>query len=356
MQFLRKVGVAAAATLLTFALLGFGFAWSSHQVFGTATGLKQVFVKSGVYQSIVADVLHQQTNTSPNTAIPVDQPQVKQIIENAFPPQFLQSQTEQVIDALYTWLNGKSPSLQFAVDLSTAKRKLADGVEQYTIAHLATLPSCPANEIPSGDIDPFSAACVPGGIDRRAIAAKERETIVNGSFLKNSTISASTLKNSDGKTLSQQLQKAPAVYRRAKLGLYISALLALTLAAIVVFASATWRQGLRKVSTILVIVGAVSASLGWASSVAVHRASSKIASLQATDKALQQQVLNVVQVFTDTLRTRWVTYGVVLIVLGIITLATLRLTASRQAKGIVTPQDKVNDESVNAKTDPPQNI
>lgn len=353
MLFPRKVIGTVAVTLLVLTLFGLGLVWSIHQTFGTARSVEQALAKSGIYQSIVADVLHsKQGSSSSSTPIPIDQPQVRQVIESAFPPRFLQSQTEQVINAVYAWLNGKSPSLQFTVDLSAAKLNLADGIEQYTIARLTTLPICPANEIPSGDINPFSITCVAGGINIHAVAVKEREAILNGDFLKNSTISANTIRNNDGKPLSQELQAAPTAYRRAKLGLYANALLALALAILVVFMSTTWRPGLHKVSTILIIIGTVSASLGWISSFAIHHALLKIASIQATDKAIQQQVFNIAQSLVDSLRVWWITYGVTLLVLGIATLVALHLTATKQAKKVPDKLEATSDELASSKTDP----
>ena len=116
MQFLRKMAVSAAASLLVLTLFSFGFAWSLHQVFGTSKNIKHALSGSGLYQSAVPAILSQQQNSqSGGNTVPLNQPQVKQIIENAFPPQFLQSQTEQAIDQIYAWANGKTPTLQFTV-------------------------------------------------------------------------------------------------------------------------------------------------------------------------------------------------------------------------------------------------
>ncbi|HSX00163.1 MAG TPA: hypothetical protein VLH38_03970 [Patescibacteria group bacterium] len=328
MHFLRKVAVAAAATLLTITLFSLGLAWSGHQVFGTSNAIKHALSKSGIYQSAVTEILHKQQGTdNSGSNLPVDQPQIKQIIEDAFPPQFLQSQVEQVINAVYAWLNGKTPSLQFSVDLGPAKLKLADGVEQYVISHLATLPPCAANAIPSGDIDPLNTTCAPPGLDVRAVAAKERENILRGDFLKDSTLSADSIKDKDGKTLNQRLQEAPKNYRRVMLVFYGSGLLALVVGAVIVFGSTTWRLGLRRVAIILITIGTMGVALGFISSLAVHYTSTKIASAQASDKVLQQQLLSIIRSLTDNLRTWWIIYGVALLALGIAALLTLHLTA-----------------------------
>jgi hypothetical protein len=331
MPFIRKAAIAAAASLLACTLFSFGFAWSFHQVFGTSRDIKQALSKSGIYQSVVAEVLrHQQTSQQGNGVgsnnIPIDQPQVKQVIQNAFPPQFLQAQSEQVINAVYAWLNSKTPALQFTIDLSAAKVKLADGIGQYATAHLSSLPACAANAIPTGTIDPLNATCVPAGFDIAAASATARDSILHGDFLKNSNISADSIKNSSGKTLSQQLQPAPKVYNRVNLGVYASGVLALVWAIAIVFASTNRRSGLRKVSTTIITIGAISAALGFLSSFAVHEAANKIASAQTGDKALQQQLITIVQSLADNLRTWWAGYGATLIVLSVVILLTLHLT------------------------------
>lgn len=336
MQFLQKIAVRAAATLLVILLFSFGFGWSLHQVVGNSENVKRALDKSGIYQSVVAELLDRQQTDHPSSGtstnnIPTDQPEVRKIIGNAFPPKFLQAQSEQVIDAAYARINGKTPTLQFTIDLSTAKIQLADGIGQYASARLASLPACAPGQMPGSDIDPLRATCLPMGLDTAAAAAKVRDDILNGDFLKDPIISANSIKTDDGKTLSQQFEGAPSAYRRAKLDLYGSGVLMLALAAVIVFLSTTWRVGVRKLAVVLITLGTISTVLGWLSSFAMQHAATKAASLHTTtDKALQQQGIAIAQSLIDNLRTWWMAYGLTLVVLGLGALLALHVVKPKK--------------------------
>jgi hypothetical protein len=350
MQFLRKAALAAAASLLVLTLSGFGFAWSAYQVFGTSQEIKQALDKSGIYKTVVGEVLKQHQNDQPSGGnpagkVPVDQPQIRQIIGQAFPSHFLQSQAETVIDATYSWLSGKTPALQFNIDLGGAKTTLADGIGQYAGTRLASLPACTADNIPSGDIDAFNATCVPPGFDTNAAVAQARGQILNGDFLKDTNINASTLKTGNGKILAQQLHEAPGIYRRAKLAVYLGGMVALLLAVAVVFLAVTWRVGVRKIAVIALTVGIISALLGWLSSFAVHQVAHKIATMHSSNTSLQVQLVDIVQSLADSLRTNWVAYGIGLVVVGAGALIALHFTLPKNPIDLAPRRKPAKDEA-----------
>ncbi|HSX34245.1 MAG TPA: hypothetical protein VLF62_01200 [Candidatus Saccharimonadales bacterium] len=335
MQFLRKAALTAAASLLGITLFSFGLTWSLYQVFSTPHQLKTSITSSGLYDSAIAAILKQQSKTAEpggaSSDVPVNRPEVQKIIEQAFPPQLLQSQTEQVIDATYTWLSGDAASLQFSLDFSQAKANLANGLQQYAKQRLSSLPACPANTIPYEGVDVFNATCVPPGADINAIAAKAHDDIMNGDFLKDPTLNASTLKTSDGKPLQEQLREAPGIYRAVTWSVYGGAVLALLLAAAMVFLSVTRRVGVRRVAISSITVGALSAVLGWLSSFAVHQLAHKFTDSQTSNTSLQPQISNLVQSLADDLRNWWVIFGLTCVVLGIAALIALHVTKPKNA-------------------------
>ena len=289
---------------------------------GSAGEVKKALRVSGIYQSAVSEALSQaqkdQQKDTPTTTndIPVTNSQVRSIIESAFPPSFLQTQTEGVIDSTYAFVQGQTPKLQFKIDLSGAKTRLADGIGQYVQTHLASLPACTAASLPANDdVDPFNATCVPAGFDIQGAVAKSRDSILQGDFLKDTVITADTIKDDKGRTLSEQAKQAPDAYQKGVLATYGSGILALGLAAAVVFGSADWRRGLRRAGVIFITIGALSALFGWMSSFTVHKVAAKIAN-DTADQPLQLQLIKVIQSLTDDLRTWWMAYGITLIVIG----------------------------------------
>ncbi len=299
-------------------------------MFGHPAPLKQALDKSGIYSSVVGDLLKQDQGNkqSDNSNVPVNNPAVQAVIKQAFPASFLQTQTEKVLDAVYGWVDGGRPALQFSVDLSGAKASLANGLGQYASSRLATLPTCTPDALPSGDIDAFTATCLPAGFDKNAAAAQARDNILNGDFLKDSQLTQDT-KQGDGKPLAQGLQKAPDAYRHIRGGIISAGVLAALLAVGVVFLSATWRVGVRKVSVIAITVGATSAIFALLSSFAVRRVLQKIESHPGANTSLHQHVGAVAQQLVDDVHSHWLVYGIVLIVGGVAALVALKLTAPK---------------------------
>jgi len=224
---------------------------------------------------------------------------------------------------LYAWLQGKTPKLEFAIDLTGVKQGLADGLGQYVEQRAAALPACPAGTPVGQDIDPFSATCLPRGVNPAQLAAEARGQILNGEFLKENTITADSLKTENGKTIEQQLAAVPNAYKKMSWAVYGTGLLALLLAAAVVVLSVNWRSGLKKVSTIFIVVGLISAFVGWLSGFGIDKAS------EFAKQPLQQSGVKVAQQLSEGLREWWMWYGIALAAAGIVTLIVLRFTKSK---------------------------
>jgi hypothetical protein len=327
MQFIRKLSLAAAAALLFVLLFTFGLAFSAYRVFSTPDTIKSALKDSGFYQSAVANALQhaQKEQSTPAQApneIPISHPAVQNIIKEAASPEFLQTQSEQALDSVYAWLRGESPDLRFTVDLATVKTRLADGMANYVQQHLATLPACAPGTAPVGaGFDPFNAVCLPPGTTPEQVAAETRSQILNGEFLKDSTqITADTIKTEDGKTLAQQLRDVPETYQRLTWAIYGAGILALLMALAVVFLSTDRRSGLSRASMTFIIVGTISALMAWLSSFGVQRGALALADQSGGIAPLQRNVMDIAQELVNDLRTWWMGYGLVLIVLGIVTL------------------------------------
>lgn len=325
MEIIKKSALGLSAAILFILLFVFGLAFGLHRMFSGPDTIKSVLKDSGIYQSVVGDALkqaqkQQKTEGGSEEQIPVDRPDVQNVIKGAVSPELLQSQTEKVIDSVYAWVQGKTPKLQFAIELDDVKVNLANGIEQYAKEHMATLPVCTSAEQVGGDPDPFNATCLPPGADVNQVAAEAKNQILNGDFLKDAAISSDTIKTDNGKTLEQQLQAVPAGYQRANQAFYAIGALAVVFSAAVVFLSVNWRSGLKKLSIIFIVVGVISATVSWLASFGVSRAS------EFAKEPLQQSGIKVAQALADDLRSWWMWYGIVLVVVGVVTLVVLRFT------------------------------
>jgi hypothetical protein len=325
MQFIRKSALGLCVSLLFSSLLLFGLVFGLFRVFGTSEPIKHALVESGAYQTVVGDALSQTQKEQPageESKIPLDDPKVRDIIKTAASPQLLQAKTEQALDALYDWVQGKTPKLTFVLELSDVKTNLASGLEQYIAQHVAALPVCARGD--SGNIeDPFNATCRPEGVEASQVAAQAKDQLVNGEFLKEGKIDLANQKGKDGKTLEQNLQQVPEVYEKVVWGVYGLMVIIVLLSLGVVFLSLHWRAGLKKLAVMCIVIGSVSVLLHVLSGWGMNRAK------EVVEGPLQTGGFRVGEILAGDLRAWWMIYGITLLVLGIGTLVALRLTRQK---------------------------
>lgn len=326
MSLLKKFSFGVCAMLLVSTLLGLGLAWGAYQTLNNAGPLKAAIRESGLYETGLGEALKQSQKENVGQAqegIPIDRPEVQEIVKQAFPPQYLQTQTEKVIDSTYSWLHGDTPTLSFTINTGEAKTRLADGMGKYVENRLNSLPVCTAADLQTatanggnGNVDPFNAPCVPPGYNKAEAVTKARDEILKGDFLKDATVSADNIKNDQGEPLSQQLQAAPQVYNTLAVALYTSMGIAAILGAGVVFLSATWRQGLRRLGIMLLSIGAVSGLLAWLTDAGIQKASKEFMKTTQDNQVLQEKVFSVVALLIGDMRGHWMWYAAVVVVLG----------------------------------------
>jgi len=327
MQFIRKTTLGAVASLLVSTLLLFGLGFGLVRVFGTTAALKGALKQSGLYRTAVPDVLDQAQKESAKQGgtdkeqLPLNDPGVQSVIRSAASPDFLQSQTEGVLDDVYAWLQGKSPRLSFTVDMAEVKIRLGSGVEQYAKQRLASLPTCAGGA--SSDTDPFSATCVPAGTDINQIAAEAKNHVLEGDFLKDPELSADKIQTGkNSQTLDQQLKNAPTVYRDVTRAVWGLGALSVLLAVGVFFLSRTRRAGIKKLAIVGIVDGALIALLGWGVAAGLDQAAHKL----SFESQIQKTALKVGQILAGDLRFWYMVSGLALVALGIGALVALHFT------------------------------
>lgn len=327
MNFLRKFGLVVCSTLLPISLFSFGLSFSVYQVYGTPDHIKTALEESGIYDTFISDVIEnakqEEGQSQDNTDIPVDQPEVKQIISQAASPEFLQSQAEGFLDGIYAWARGDSKELKLNVDLTDAKARLADGLAQYAVNRAASLPACTAADlslVQPGDFDVLNAPCVPPGTDVNAAAEKIRQEINGDEFLKDAHITAEDIKNKEGKTLEEQLKEVPGIFDRVVKGIWLSAMLAIVLSAAIVALRRPWRAGLKQVGITYLSVGGTITVLAIAGAFVI----TAIAEAVAKDGALQNSLAEIIKILVGDFQVWWLGCGIVVLVLGIAMLVSLR--------------------------------
>ncbi|HSX28340.1 MAG TPA: hypothetical protein VLF60_02725 [Candidatus Saccharimonadales bacterium] len=339
MHFMRRVAVTLLYSVFSATLFSFGLLLSLQVVLTTPHTIEGALDKSGIYDSLVHDVLAQQSNQTNN--IPIEQPQIQSAIQQAFPASLLRSDANQIIEGTFDWLKGKTPSPQFSIDINGARENLATNIANYVQQRLTSLPTC--TTVPT-DLNAFTMTCVPTGFDIPTAVAQAKHDIlnVNGS-LSQPTLTADTLKNNQGQTIPQQFHGVPAAYHSAVLAIYATGIAALLAAAGIILLDQTKKIALRRVGIGAVTVGISSGLLAWFGDFALRKAIAKLTAATQQNELLQAKVTSVIQLLTHQVRTVWLEYAIAVVVLGVGVLVLAKLLPHKVVPPVASELPPVPD-------------
>jgi hypothetical protein len=263
MDVLKRFTRGLCSQLFKFSLFFAAVAAAAVVVFGTPLHLKDSLKTSGIYEKAVDSIIDQAKKDQGNQAsdVPIDDPEVQAAIKNALPPEFLERTSEQAIDGIFGWLQGKTETPQFAIDLNEAKQRLANSVADTAYNRASTLPVCTTEQLQQlnpSDIDVFSLPCLPPNINLQAERDKLVDQITSGGeFLEDTTISADDLPKENGETAFDRASMVPTVYQWLVRTPWILGGLALLFGAGLVWLHDERRRGIWLVGRATLATGAV---------------------------------------------------------------------------------------------------
>lgn len=233
-------------------------------VFGNPNTLKTSLKQSNIFEAAVENVIQesQKESKSSKDDVPLEDPRVQTAIKNVFSGEFLETQSDNVIDGIYTWLDGKSDTPTFNLDLDDAKTKLANSIGDAAVAHVKSLKACSAQQLvklETSSANLFSLTCRPPGINLKSERAKLVDEITNSdAFLKDTSLSADDLpKDENGQTIFDKLEAARSSYQWSKRLPWILGGVALAFMAAVILLHDDRRRGIMVVSRGFLIAGAI---------------------------------------------------------------------------------------------------
>ncbi|OGL38172.1 hypothetical protein A3B63_01535 [Candidatus Saccharibacteria bacterium RIFCSPLOWO2_01_FULL_49_22] len=258
MEFVRKLVLVLVTPLFIILLFAVAANTATIQIATDAAKIKSIIAKSDIYKSVVPSLLDEAGQISAGgEEVPLNDDVVRQAALATFTPEFIQQNTEAVIDSVYEWLNGETPLPDINVDLTATKADFAANVAAAVEAKLTSLPPC--TNLPD-NYDPFAATCLPSGVNPASQAATVEENILSGTgFLDHPVITADTIKqeNQDQSIFTDELKEFPEVYQKIKVLPVVLGILALMLALAIVLLSSSKRKGLQRVGIMLVVVGII---------------------------------------------------------------------------------------------------
>lgn len=265
MHWFRKVLVAFFALILFISFIDIAWSVAIVRNLSSPTTVKAWIADSKVYDNAVSAVLNNTQNdddkSGADSSISLKDPIVQQAAKEAFSPAVLESSVNTFIDSNYAWLNGKTATPEFKIDLSQAKEDFATKVGKAVETRLAGLTVCTAQQqallqIP---VTVTTVTCRPANLDPAAEGARVANEIRTSDFLSNPVLTADTLAHDQNNKASKpyyvQAKHAPEAFQAAKKAPYALSLLALLCILAIIFIASPRRKGWRRIASTLLVVG-----------------------------------------------------------------------------------------------------
>lgn len=264
MHILRRLALVVLAGILPFLLFALAFDYWVFNTAGHPATVKKIVADSGVYTTFTQSALEQaNAQAGGQDVVSLVDPTVKNLAMQTLTPQFIQQTSENIIDGIYHWLDGKVAQPDFKIDLASKKTGLAGLVADRAKQQATQLPACPRGT-PLPDLntfDVFSATCLPRGVTPDMVSDQVRQALLNNKdFLSQPVLTADTLKDSQtGQPLfaSDKIKQVPHYYQLAKHTPIILTLLAILILTGIIFLSPTRQHGLNRAGMILLIIGLI---------------------------------------------------------------------------------------------------
>lgn len=223
MRYVHSIVRWLSGLLLHFSLLAFIAAMCFQLLAAQPQSIKGILETSGVYDTFVNDVIadNQQKNGDLNSSLPLDDPNVKAIVNDVFSPQLLRQSSHTVIDGTYEWLQQKSDRIEFSVNLAQQRTALIDSLSTYASVRLEGMPACSAAELQQGNV--FKLQCEPPGFYQEIVKTQVVSDLTNSDFLSDPVISDDSLpRNSQGLRIDEQFSYMPTVFGVLSYGVLIA--------------------------------------------------------------------------------------------------------------------------------------
>jgi hypothetical protein len=341
---MRKFGLALLALLLLSSLLSLAFSASSNIAFTHPNKVEKWLNDSNLYGAFVANAIDQAQKTAGadgSGGVSLSDAVVKQSAQAAFSSRALQKDVNTVVESNYAWLEGKTATPKFSVNLADAKQSFAERVGKYVQTYLAGLPSCTAAQtaaIDTSTADPLTLTCRPENIDP-AIAGKQVTDQIanNGDFLSDPVVTANSINpNSTMETAPyyQKLSSLPQVYQFGTKIPWAAAAVALASAVSIFFLATRKRKGVKLIAIVMAIAGIVLVLTRFVSNQAFDKAEHHIFN-ESTVGQLQKALTVFFNHIEDQLTKVDMWFGVAYLALAIIMLIVLRATRQKGLRPIV---------------------
>lgn len=221
--------------------------------------IEKALERSKAYDQVIPTVLDssQKAAKDQESKKLLADPEIKAAAQKSFTPALIQTSTENVLDGLFAWAQGKTKEPEFRIDLTNAKADLASNIAAYAEKRANGLPVCTLQQLRqlSPDIDLLQVPCLPPGTNVSAVSQQYSQKFLSeGDFLKDPVITNKSIAKEGSKPLSEQLSAVPQAYSALQSGKWVLLAIVVILSAALIFARRNRIAGLKHVAWTLVSV------------------------------------------------------------------------------------------------------
>lgn len=258
----KRLSFLFISPLLTFSLGLWILSTALAQTIGHPAQTKTLIHQSGLYHAVIPSQVAQAAKSNPSLAsLPLDNPKIQEVLNKSLDSSKVQSEGDQAVDGIYTWLEGKSTQPKIAIDVTPDAASLTDAVTKYA----QSLPPCAPGQSPGTDVAtiPLSATCLPAGVSAETVRSFVAAQIAaNPGLLQTPKLTQDDVTLPNGKTIMAGFASAPQWYHWAQLVPFISAIIAaLCLLLLPIILKPV--GGLRSAGKHLLSVGLTLAIIAW---------------------------------------------------------------------------------------------
>lgn len=229
-------------------------------VFSTPEQLKKIVDNSGIYANVPGVVIAEaersiQDDTNRDITLPVNEPGIQAATKAALPPEVLRTNTEQVIDSMFRWLNGEVDKPDFRLDLTESKQTFINGVGDYAEGRAAGLPACTLAELQAIDTqNVFTIPCLPPGITAAQVGAQARNETQDQELIRDPIVTIDTFTKEGERDVFSQNPHIPKQFQASKSYFWFLVPFAILMGTALVFIYENKRRGMLRAATVLIVI------------------------------------------------------------------------------------------------------
>jgi len=240
MHRLNKLGRFFTSIFLQFTLFALVFVVGFSSVFFNEQTIKNSLSESGIYDEFIVAAIEKvqtestdennpdglpdvtmvenpQSDEGEDEFLPLEDNELKEVINKSITPATIQKHTETLISSLFNWLNKTTENIEFSIDMTDTKNLFIENLSNHAADKVAALPACTLQDANMDTNNVFDITCRPPGFTAAQAAEIAREELTKGEFLEDPIITEELLSGDESdegenQSIEESLSFLPGVF------------------------------------------------------------------------------------------------------------------------------------------------